>query len=115
MDEADRTRLQDMLDAARAAKEFLQGRGRDDLERDLMLAFAVTRAIEIVGEAASNVSQSIHDANPAIPWRAVIGMRNRLIHGYFAVDYDIVWRVVSNDLDVLIHEIETILQSPQGE
>jgi len=103
--EEDRNRLQHMLDAANEAQCFVAGRHIDELATDRMLAFAVVRAIEIVGEAASKVSAEGRLAVPELPWPAIIGMRNRLIHAYFEIDYERVWITVTEDLPPLIEAI----------
>ena len=81
----DRVRLQHMLDSAEAAIEFMQGRDRLALDHDRMLLFAVVRAVEILGEAASRVSLATREHYPNLTWRAATSMRNRLIHGYFDI------------------------------
>jgi uncharacterized protein with HEPN domain len=78
----DRVRILDMIDVADDAASFLVGRSRDDLDRDTMLFYALVRAVEIIGEAASKVSAETRTATPQIPWRDIVSMRNRLIHGY---------------------------------
>lgn len=78
------------------------GRSRSDLEVDRTLELVLTRLVEIVGEAASRVTLEDRAERPEIPWRGIIGMRNRLIHGYDAVDLDVLWQVVSEDLPPLI-------------
>ena len=82
----DRVRVCHMIDAAEAVGEFIEGRNRRDLDHDRMLLFAVVRAIEVIGEAAAKVSAETRAAAPVIPWGAIVGMRNRLIHGYFDID-----------------------------
>lgn len=105
----DVVRLRHMLDAARDAVGFLTQRKRQDLDSDRMLSFAVVRAIEIVGEAASRVTQDARAAFPNIPWADVTAMRNRLIHAYYEVDLSRVWDTVADDLPPLIIEIERAL------
>ncbi len=87
----DAIRIGHMVEAIRAAGGFTEGRQREDLDRDRMLAFALVRAIEIVGEAASKVSPETRARHPQVPWAAIIGMRHRLVHAYFDVDHDILW------------------------
>jgi uncharacterized protein with HEPN domain len=87
----DRVRWQHMIDAAEDALRFVSGRKRADLDEDRMLLFAVVRAIEIVGEAVSKVSAETRAEHSTIPWPAIIGMRNRIVHAYFDIDSDIVW------------------------
>jgi uncharacterized protein with HEPN domain len=98
-----------MLEAAQAAVSFMEGENRESLDKDLKLTFAVTRAIGIVGEAASKVSNELRDQMPQIPWSAIVGMRNILIHAYFDVELDEVWDTVTTDLPPLIVEIEKMV------
>ena len=87
----DSLRLQDMLDAAQAAVRVLGVHSAKELEDDEALSLAIPHAVEIVGEAASRVSPSFCDAHSEIPWSEVTGMRHRIVHGYFAVDYQRLW------------------------
>lgn len=108
MRKADHVRLRHMLDAAREAISFSQGRTRSDLNSDRMLALALVKSIEIIGEAAARVTRTCQAAQPEIPWPNIIGMRNRLIHGYFDIDLDRVWDTVTDDLPPLIAALERI-------
>ena len=105
----DEERLRHMLDAAQKAVEFVKGRERSHLDQDEKLALAVVRLLEIVGEAADNVSNSFSQQHPQIPWRKIAGTRNRLAHGYFDVDLDIVWQIVTTQLPPLIAELKKIV------
>lgn len=87
----DAIRLRHMLDAAREAVSFIHGRTRDDLDLDRQLVLALVKSIEIVGEAASRVTESSRQDLPQIPWDQIIGMRNRLVHAYFDINLDILW------------------------
>lgn len=106
----DVTRLRHMIDAARKTLEFTTGRTRADLDRDELLALALVRLLEIIGEAARHVSSHLREQYPSIPWREIAGTRDRLIHGYFDVDMDIVWAIVSADIPLLVTQLEEILQ-----
>ena len=75
-----------------------------------MLAAALERFIGVIGEAASKISPATRESAPDIPWHQMIGMRNRLVHGYASVDHDIVWDVVSGDLPALISSVERLLE-----
>ncbi len=101
MNDADRIRLTYMLDAVRAAEEFAQGQTRAALEQDQKLAFALVRAIEIIGEAATKVSHETQQEISEIPWKNMTGMRHKIVHDYFDVDYDIVWKTVTERLPEL--------------
>lgn len=109
MPKTDDVRLRHMLDAANQAILFTQGRSRADLDTDTMLALAVVRLIEILGEAAKNVSQSTKDSIPEIPWRQITGTRDRLSHAYFDVNLDIIWDIVTRDLPPLAANLLEIL------
>lgn len=87
-----------MIDAAEDAGRFVAGRARRDLDTDRMLIFALSRAIEIIGEAASKVSLETRAATPSAPWREVTSMRNRLIHAYYDIDCNILWKTVTEEV-----------------
>ena len=111
MSESDRIRLLHMLDAAKEALAFTSGRERTHLESNRMLALALIKEVEIIGEAATRVSQELADANPQIPWAKAAGMRNRLIHAYFDIDFDILWETVVTAVPALATELERLLES----
>jgi uncharacterized protein with HEPN domain len=98
-----------MLDYAREAVDMAKGNTAIELEKDRKLALALTHLVEMIGEAASQVPPEVRDNYPSIPWPKVIGMRNRLIHGYDFVDYAILWTTITDDLLPLITELESII------
>jgi uncharacterized protein with HEPN domain len=112
MPPTDEVRLRHMLEAARKIASFTAGCRRADLDTDEKLALAVVRLLEICGEAAKAVPQAIRDANPNVPWSLIRRTRDRLIHGYFNVDLDIVWEIVTTDIPPLITALEQILAQP---
>jgi uncharacterized protein with HEPN domain len=97
----DRIRLIHMLEAVREARGFADGRGRVDLDNDKMLLRALVKDIEIIGEAASKVTDETRTATPSIPWTIIVATRNRLIHAYFDLDLDRLWETVVVDLPSL--------------
>lgn len=101
--------LRHMLDHAREAVSMIAGKKRTDLGRERMLELSLVRLIEIIGEAAARVSREGRKRYPSIPWREVIGMRNRLVHGYDSVDLDVLWDTVELDLPPLIAQLEKYL------
>lgn len=105
----DLIRLQHMLNAAREAVELSAGNSRDNIKSERMLNLSLVRLIEIVGEAANQVSSEGQAQYPNIPWRPIIGMRHRLIHGYDNVDFDILYQTVTQDLPPLIANLEKII------
>ena len=109
MNERDSSRLRDMLREAQQAQKFAQGKSLVDLYQDDVLSYAIVRALEIVGEAGSKVTSATQMANPHIPWRKIVGMRNRMIHDYGNVDIAMVWETVTTILPDLMFELERIL------
>jgi uncharacterized protein with HEPN domain len=94
-----------MLDAAHEATTFVAGCERDDLNSNRMLPLALVKSIEVLGEAGSRISEETQAELPEIPWRSIVAMRNRLIHGYFDIDAEIVWRTVTLELPPLIEAL----------
>jgi uncharacterized protein with HEPN domain len=107
--------LRQILTHAREAVDICQGRTRSDLDSDRLLNLALTRLIEIVGEAANRVPDSIQAKYPDLPWIQMIGARNRLIHGYDSVDFDILWAIVNQDLPSVITQLESLLDQRIGD
>ena len=105
----DKIKLQHMLDHAKEAVALVQGKEKSDLQKNRLLELAATRLVEIVGEAAAKISPENQTKYPSIPWAQIIGMRNRLIHGYDAVDIDVLWDTLEVDLPSLIAELNKIL------
>ena len=101
--------LLDMLLAARDALEFAAGLTFSQFEESRLHQHAVVKAVENIGEAASRVSADTKQAHPEIPWRQVIGMRNRLIHAYFDINLDILWQVVQDDLPELVAQVKPLV------
>lgn len=102
--------LNQILLHAHEAVNIIQTKSRDDLDADRILHLALTRLIEIIGEAANRVPETTQSQYPELPWVQMIGARNRLIHGYDHVDNDILWSIIKNDLPVLITQLEKILK-----
>jgi uncharacterized protein with HEPN domain len=105
----DEAYLLDILIAARRALKYMQGVSRADFEKNEMLQDAVARPLEIIGEAAGHVSEEYREAHTDIPWHKMTGMRNRLIHEYFRVNYGAVWDTVRDDLPELIQLLEKLV------
>jgi uncharacterized protein with HEPN domain len=99
-----------MLDHAREAVALLSDTNRESYRDQRVLQLALTRLVEIVGEAANRTSDATRQAHPDVPWPQIIGMRNRLIHGYDVIDYDLLWDTVTGDLPELIAVLERIVE-----
>ena len=115
MHQDDKIRLRHMLDAAKEAVEFAAGESRANLDGDRKLTLAIIKSIEIIGEAASKVTETCRAENDCIPWKDIVGMRNRLTHGYFDVNLDVVWETIQADIPDLIKALEKIIVTQKGE
>ncbi len=104
-----------ILTYAREAVDICRGRTRQDLESDRLLELALTRLVEIIGEAAHRVPENVRVMYPDLPWLQMIGARNRLIHGYDSVDFDILWTIVNRDLPMVILRLEKIFEQKTDE
>ena len=114
MNPRDRVRLQHLADALNSAIRFAQDRKRSDLDTDEMLLFALVRAIEIAGEAGSQVTAETRAQVSDVPWSLIIGMRNRLVHAYFDINRDILWTTVTEATPPLVERISKLLEEDLG-
>jgi len=105
----DQTYLGHMLEAIARIRRYVGRRRRTGFLRNTLLQDAVIRNIEIVGEAAGRISAEFIGRTPAIPWREIVGMRHRLIHGYLLVNLDTVWEVVERDLPALERDLRALV------
>jgi uncharacterized protein with HEPN domain len=101
--------LGDMLDAARRARRMVVDVDKASYDADETLQLALTRLVQIIGEAAREVSPQGRSSLPQIPWPLVVGTRHRLVHDYRNVDLDILWSVVTVNLPPLIEALETVV------
>jgi uncharacterized protein with HEPN domain len=108
-DRDDTSYLADMLSFAREVLTFTEGRSFSNYKTDVALRRSVERATELIGEAASNVSDARRAAHPEIPWRKIIGQRNVLIHDYGDVDDDLVWNLVELEIPKLATVLERLV------
>ena len=108
----DQIRIQHILDAANQARQFAEGHERHDLCKNKQLLFALVKCIEIMGEAASKVSDEAKSLHNCIPWKQMTDMRNRLIHAYFDININFVWDTVTDEIPVLVQQLMAIVQPP---
>ena len=101
--------LEDILQAAQKAIAFVQGLNKDSFTSDEKTVFAVTRALEVLGEATKRIPQSFRDQHPEVPWRSMAGIRDKLIHDYSSVNTEVLWNTVTDDLPPLLPKIQRIL------
>jgi len=97
-----------MLDMAEKALQLALGKSRADFDSDEALAFGLTYLVQVIGEAARRVGPDLTAAHPEVPWRAIVGMRHRVVHEYLHVDRDIVWDVVTKELVPLVEALRKI-------
>ena len=102
--------LRHILDETEYLVAHSRGMSREQLMRDETVKRAFVRSVEIIGEASKQVTEAFRQKYPNVEWRAMSGMRDKLVHEYFGVDYDIVWDVVTSKIPRLRREIELILQ-----
>ena len=101
--------LEDILDAMEKAELLIEGVNYEQFEADFRINFAVIRALEIIGEASKRLPDSLREKYPQIPWKGMAGMRDRIIHGYDNVDYQIIWEVVKKDIPAIKPLVQIIL------
>ena len=101
--------LLDMLIAARRVERFVEGMTYPEFQDDDMAQSAVIRELQVLGEAARLVSKETRDVLNGIDWRTMIGMRNRLVHEYFAIRLDVVWQTTQNDIPPVIEELTRVV------
>lgn len=111
MENKDLVRLKHMLDSAKAILSFAKGKRRASLDKDRLLLSAVLRELEVIGEAANRISEKTKKRFPDLPWKELVGMRNRLIHAYFDVDHDIIWKTVREYLPSFQKQLEQAVDS----
>jgi uncharacterized protein with HEPN domain len=105
----DLVRLRHMLDAAREAIEFAKDKHREDLDDDRKLTLALVKDLEIIGEAAYQITEETRRALPEVPWEDIIGMRHHLVHAYFDINRSILWKTVQEDLPPLVRILSRAL------
>ena len=104
-----------MLDMARQAVDTVEGKTRQGFDSDHNLRLALAHLLQVIGEAARRVSQEFKNAHPNIAWKAIVGMRHKVVHDYMGVDEDIVWNTATQELQPLINQLETLISSESEE
>jgi uncharacterized protein with HEPN domain len=107
----DRERIAHMLQAARDAVTISTSRRRAELDSDILLRHALVHCVQLIGEAAARIGKPGRDRVPDLPWARIVGMRHILVHDYFKIDHDAVWRVVTEHIPLMIPVLEAALTS----
>lgn len=107
----DRQRLADIFEACRLIQLFTSGRGKTDLSTDQLLQSALLYQLQIIGEAANRLSESLKTKYAQIPWAAISAFRNRVAHEYFRLDLDLVWNTVESDVPKLLEQLAAIIKT----
>jgi uncharacterized protein with HEPN domain len=102
--------LEDMLESLKKIRRYTNEISFEEFCSDDKTIDAVIRNFEIIGEAANRIPEEIKLDNPEIPWRSLVGLRNRIIHEYFGVDLEIIWDIIENDIEICHDWIETLLE-----
>ncbi|MGB9627709.1 MAG: DUF86 domain-containing protein [Thermodesulfobacteriota bacterium] len=102
--------LKDIIDAIEAIEKFVEGMELEAVIEDDKTSSAVIRKFEIIGEAVKNIPDSMREKYSNIPWKRMAGMRNRLIHGYFGIDYKLVWGAIKVEIPKIKPELQKILK-----
>ena len=105
----DRERLLDVLEAIERVEKYAS-RGREEFDRDELIQTWTVHHLQTIGEACRSVSDTLKERHPEVPWFQISGMRNILVHEYFAIDEDVVWAVVENDLPKLKESVTAIFE-----
>jgi uncharacterized protein with HEPN domain len=102
--------IKDIIDSVQDIEQFIGEMSYDEFIRDKKTLNAVIRSIEIMGEAAKSIPASIQEKNASVPWKKMSGMRDRLIHGYFGIDNEILWKTIKEDLPPLLPIIKKLFE-----
>lgn len=100
--------FRDILEYAQSASEFVENVSFEMLKNDKKTAFAIVRALEVIGEASNRIPEEIKEKYPNIPWHKIRGLRNKIVHNYDQIDYTIIWNILQNEIPKLINQVEEI-------
>jgi len=103
--------LEDMLESASKIKRYTVKQNFESFINDEKTIDAVVRNFEIIGEAANRLSPDFRTENPEVEWKRIRGFRNRIVHDYFGIDYEIVWTIIDNDIEELIYQLEELIRN----
>ena len=102
-----------MLECSEKVQTYAEGMNKSDFLADSRTYDATLRNLELIGEAATHIPDAIREANPQIPWRTIIGARNRIIHGYLGIDTDLIWDIVQEDISALLPALRKMVETTE--
>ena len=105
----------DMIEFGRKVLSYTRELDQAAFIADMLIYDATLRNLELIGEAATHIPSRVRKAHPAIPWREIIALRNRLIHVYLGIDRDVVWDIIQTDIPKLLVELPTLLSKERGD
>lgn len=100
--------LDDMIEASERVLSYTHGLNQPEFEQSRITYDATVRNLELLGEAARHIPSNVREAYPAVPWRLIVATRNRLIHGYLGIDNDVLWSIISDEVPLLLTQLEKI-------
>lgn len=106
--------LKDILESIEKIEKFIKGLEFDDFSKDDKTVYAVIRALEIIGEATKNLPDSLKEEYPEVPWRKMTGTRDKVIHGYFGVDLEVIWKTITKNIPIVKPLIKDILNETES-
>ena len=109
-DLGDKQRLQHIFESLKIIEGFVANKSFNDYDTDLMLRMACERLLEIIGEASNHITDEFKEVNPIVEWRKIVGLRNILVHEYFAVSNKLLWSIITENLPELRLQIEEVLK-----
>ncbi len=103
--------VEDILECIGRIEQYVTGLQLDAFKTSQITVDATVRNLEVIGEAARNIPEDVKEAHPQLEWAKIVGLRNRVIHEYFGVDLDIIWRIVTDELPALKAQMRKLLAS----
>lgn len=107
--------LEDMLESMQRIQRYTEGLSFEEFTSSTLKTDAVIRNLEIIGEAAKNIPESLKSKYPEIPWRSMYGLRNYMVHEYFGIDFDNIWKIIKDELPENINDLMKIIEGEKGD